>query len=260
MNNEMNGKNAPNSSDWKEKMHNQCIKEAIKKTKENITEQDLLNVYVSYLEIMDELINSYFERASEHFIIYYPEASIKASMLDDFLKIKNLSRKEISKLFSVSEASMGLDLKENDLKILGQSIETLKSLISQKKAFEQRTKELAMQIAKNTSELAGELIAAKLLAAAGSLKRLMLMPSSTIQVLGAEKALFRHLRTKAKPPKHGIIFNTSFVSSAPINHRGKIARALASKIVISAKVDYYKGKSISAELIKDLNKKISGLK
>jgi nucleolar protein 56 len=86
------------------------------------------------------------------------------------------------------------------------------------------------------------------------------MPSSTIQVLGAEKALFRHLRTRSSPPKHGIIFNTTYVSSAQLKHRGKIARALASKLVICIKMDYFKGKDISKELIDDLNKKIAGLK
>ena len=246
--------------EFKKKMHDECLKESIKQVKENITDQDLLNIYVNYLDIMDELINSYFERVAEHFTIYYPEASIKASMLDDFLKIKGLTRKELAKVFGVSEESMGIDLKPKDLDILRQTIESLKSLILQKKVFEERITEMAKIIAKNTSELIGEIVTARLLEAAGSLKRLMLMPSSTIQVLGAEKALFRHLRTKSKPPKHGIIFNTTYVNSAPLKHRGKISRTLASKIVISVKIDYFKGKSISKELIDDMNKKIAGLK
>lgn len=246
--------------EFKKQMHEKLIKESIQKVKENITEQDLVGIYVSYIDIMDEIINSYFERVSEHFTIYYPEASIKASMLEDFLKIKGITRKELSKLFNVSEASMGLDLKPADVIILSQTINSLKSLIEQKRIIEERTKEMIKVIAKNTSALAGELVAARLLAAAKSMKRLMLMPSSTIQVLGAEKALFRHLRSKSSPPKHGIIFNTTYVSSAPLKNRGKIARALASKLVICIKMDYYKGKDISQELIDDLNKKISGMK
>jgi nucleolar protein 56 len=246
--------------EFKKKMHEKLIKESIKKVKEKITQEDLVGIYVSYIDIMDEIINSYFERVSEHFTIYYPEASIKAATLEDFMKIKEVNRKELSKLFNVSQESMGLDLKPEDIILLTQSISSLKSLMEQKKIFEERTKEMIVVIAKNTSALAGEIVTAKLLAAAGSMKRLMLMPSSTIQVLGAEKALFRHLRTNASPPKHGIIFNTIFVSSAALQHRGKIARALASKIVISIKIDYFKGKDISKELINDLNKKIAGLK
>jgi nucleolar protein 56 len=246
--------------EFKKKIHEQCVKDSIKKVKENITEQDLISIYVNYMDIMDEIINSYFERVAEHFTIYYPEASIKASMLDDFLKIKNVNRRELSKLFNVAEESMGLDLKPEDINILSQTINSLRMLMEQKKVFEERIKEMIVAIAKNTSALAGEIVTARLLAAAGSMKRLMLMPSSTIQVLGAEKALFRHLRTKSSPPKHGIIFNTTYVSSAPLKHRGKIARALASKIVISIKIDYFKGKDISKELIDDLNKKIAGLK
>lgn len=246
--------------EFKSKIKDKCIKDSIKKVKAGINEQDLLGIYVSYIEILDEIINSYFERASEHFTIYYPEASLKAEKLEDFSKIKSLKRKDLAQMFKVSEESMGFDLSPKDLEILSSSIASLNALLSQKSVFEERIKEMARELMKNTSALAGEIIAAKLLAQAGSLKRLMLMPSSTIQVLGAEKALFRHLRSKASPPKHGIIFNTTYVSSAPLKHRGKIARALASKIVIAVKMDYFKSKDISKKLIDDLNKKIEGLK
>ncbi|MDD4354107.1 MAG: hypothetical protein PHN56_06665, partial [Candidatus Nanoarchaeia archaeon] len=114
--------------DFKKQMHEKLIKESIQKVKENITEQDLISIYVSYLDIMDEIINSYFERVSEHFTIFYPEASIKASMLDDFLKIKSVTKKDLSKLFNVSEESMGLDLKPADVIILTQAINGLKLL------------------------------------------------------------------------------------------------------------------------------------
>jgi nucleolar protein 56 len=246
--------------DFKSKIKEKCLKDSIKKVKAGINEQDLIGIYVSYIDILDEIINSYFERASEHLTIYYPEASLKAEKLEDFSKIKSLKRKDLAKLFGVFEESMGFDLSQKDLEILDSSIVLMNSLIAQKTVFENRIKEMAKELMRNTSALAGEIVAAKLLAAAGNLKRLMLMPSSTIQVLGAEKALFRHLRSKAKPPKHGLIFNTTYVSSAPLNHRGKIARALASKIAIAVKMDYFKGKDISQELIDDLNKKIGGLK
>ena len=246
--------------EFKAKMHEKCIKESIKKVKENITNEDLVSVYVNYLEIMDEIINSYFERVSEHFTIYYPEASIKASTLQDFEKIKNLTRKELSKLFSVSEESMGLDLQAQDVEILSQTISSLKGLIAQKNFIEERIKQMIRVIARNTSAVAGEIVAAKLLAAAGNMKRLMLMPSSTIQVIGAEKALFRHLRTRSSPPKHGIIFNTTYVSSASLKNRGKVARTLASKLVTCIKMDYFKGEDISKKIIEDLNKKIEAMK
>jgi nucleolar protein 56 len=79
------------------------------------------------------------------------------------------------------------------------------------------------------------------MAKAGGLDRLAVLPASTIQILGAEKALFRALRTGSRPPKHGILFQHQEVHMAPKWQRGKIARTLANKIAIAARVDYYRG-------------------
>ena len=74
------------------------------------------------------------------------------------------------------------------------------------------------------------------------------MPASTIQVLGAEKALFRSLRTGAKPPKHGVIFQHKFIREARRRQRGKIARTLAGKLAIAARIDAFGGSFIGEEL------------
>jgi nucleolar protein 56 len=89
--------------------------------------------------------------------------------------------------------------------------------------------------------VAGATIGARLIAKAGGLDRLARLPASTVQVLGAEKALFRALRTGARPPKHGILFQHDAVHTAPKWQRGKIARALANKIAIAARIDFYRG-------------------
>jgi len=94
---------------------------------------------------------------------------------------------------------------------------------------------------------------AKLIALAGNLKKLVEFPSSTIQLLGAEKALFRHMRTGAKAPKHGIIHEHPIVSKA--KEKGKAARAVADKISLAVKVDYFKGKFIGDKLRKELEEK-----
>jgi len=86
------------------------------------------------------------------------------------------------------------------------------------------------------------------------------MPSSTIQVLGAEKALFRSLRTGAKPPKHGIIFQWEEIHGAPYWLKGKIARALAGKLSIAARVDLYSGEYMGENLLMDLNRRIQDIK
>jgi nucleolar protein 56 len=246
--------------EYKKFMHEFTIQFSVQGVREGLSVDDLISVYVSFLDSIDGLINDWFERVFELFTLYYPEASIKAKDLESFNKIKKLDKKSLSRLFKVDSDSMGMEFKKEDVKILEHTINTLKDLIDKKKGFEKRTEKLVTDRALNTSKLAGSIVAARLIAAAGSLKRLMLMPSSTIQVIGSEKALFRHLRSKAKPPKHGIIFHSHFVSTAPPKHRGKMARALASKISIAAKVDYYKGELIWKKLVKDLENKLGGLK
>ncbi len=248
-------------NEFKNFMHEFTLENSKRAVKQGLLQDDLVSVYVNYLDVLDELINSWFERVFELFTLYYPEASIKAQDLNTFAQIKKLDRKTLSKLFKVDEKSMGMDFAKEDVILLDESIRTLNSLISQKSDFESRIKDLVIRLAVNTSNVAGEIVAARLIAVAGSLRRLSLMPSSTIQVLGAEKALFRHLRSrKAKPPKHGLIFHSRFVSSVDPKHRGKMARALASKISIASKVDYYKGDLIWKKLVSSLEAKLKGLK
>ncbi|QYZ79119.1 RNA-processing protein [Methanofollis formosanus] len=102
----------------------------------------------------------------------------------------------------------------------------------------------------NTSALVGGLVAARLMAAAGGLAPLSRMPGATVQVLGARSALFSHIRGSAPSPKHGVIFQHRRVHNAPKNLRGRVARVLAAKLVIAARIDYYRGEADEAFLEK----------
>jgi nucleolar protein 56 len=93
----------------------------------------------------------------------------------------------------------------------------------------------------NSSALIGGLVAARLLLQAGGLELLARLPGSTIQVLGARTALFSHLRSHTPAPKHGIIFQHRRVHNAPREVRGKVARVLAAKLAIAARLDFYRG-------------------
>jgi nucleolar protein 56 len=95
-------------------------------------------------------------------------------------------------------------------------------------------------IAPNLTNLAGGLLAARLISIAGGLGKLAKMPASRLQILGANRAMFRHLRGAA-PPKHGVIFQHPLVHASPRRLRGRIARRFASKLVIAARIDYYSG-------------------
>jgi nucleolar protein 56 len=112
------------------------------------------------------------------------------------------------------------------------------------------------EVAPNTKYLVGSLLGARLIALSGGLMNLAKRPASTIQVLGAEKALFRSLKTGTKPPKHGLIFQHTLLHDAKRWQRGKIARALAGKLAIAARADAFGGRPIGKELKADMDRRI----
>ena len=96
-------------------------------------------------------------------------------------------------------------------------------------------------MAPNLSALAGPVLAARLISLAGGLEDLAKLPSGTVQLLGAEDALFAHLRGQAPSPKHGVIYTHEYVHGTDPEHRGSAARALAGKLTIAARIDHYSG-------------------
>lgn len=114
-------------------------------------------------------------------------------------------------------------------------------------------------IAPNLSDLAGPLLAARLMSRAGSLLRLSELPSSGIQIMGAEKSLFKHLKGKAPSPKHGLIYRHPAIMNAPKRLRGRLSRALSGKLAIAARIDYHSG-VISPELKCSLENRLSEIR
>jgi len=102
----------------------------------------------------------------------------------------------------------------------------------------------ANEVMPNTSALIGGLVAARLLSQAGGLLELSRLPASAIQVIGARTALFAHIKTKSPSPKHGVIFQHRRVHNAPKGVRGKVARVLAGKLAIAARLDYFRGVAV----------------
>ena len=176
---------------------------------------------------------------------------IKAvNLLTDLDSINNLMRENLSEWQVRTPNGEALEafgeLETNTL-----SIETEKAKLNEFIQKEMRTE------FPNFSEVATPIIGAKLLAEAGSKKRLCFMPASTIQVLGAAKALFAHLRKNAKSPKHGHLFNHPLLQNLPRFKRGKAARMIAGKLSIALKQDYFGGENTSLETKKLLEEKIT---
>ena len=162
---------------------------------------------------------------------------------------------ELLKTLKLDE-SIGTKLLEPIIQQIQSSAQAIQELNKQKKSLLLFIDKELTQYMPNTQAICGSSITAELLTHAGSLERLSRLPSGTIQLLGAETALFRHLKNKRNdPPKHGLLFNHQLLQKAPRNKRGRVARALADKVTIAAKIDYFKGDFLGNKLREELEKK-----
>lgn len=143
--------------------------------------------------------------------------------------------------------------------ILGPFARAILSLRESKKSMEEEVSARAEKLAPNLTTLAGPVLAARLISKAGGLRRLAQMPSSRLQVMGAEKSLFKHLNGHAPSPKHGVIFRHPAVMGSPRRLRGKMARALAGKLALAARLDYY-GAGPSQDLAASLDRRLKDIK
>jgi nucleolar protein 56 len=148
---------------------------------------------------------------------------------------------------------------DRELKIMQSFASGLIGLYRTRTSIEEYLKENMHRTAPNLTNIAGYILGARLLSISGGLERLASMPSSTVQVIGANNALFRHLKGKASSPKHGLIFRHPFVNTAPRWQRGRIARALASKISLAARYDCYSGE-LKEVLLEELKIKVEYIK
>jgi len=190
--------------------------------------------------------------------------------LDDIIKITNMVLERLRGWYSYfsfeSDDSKLVEAVKN-LKIGNERIdameeenmknmaELLQNLYHYKEKLEEYIEEVIKEMAPNVSALTGTNIAARLISHAGGIEKLAMLPSGTIQLLGAEKALFRHIKDGSPPPKHGIIFQHEMINRAPRNKRGRIARMMATKIATAAKADAFTGNFIADELKKEMEER-----
>jgi len=208
---------------------------------------------ISLLDELDKEINTYSMRVKEWYGWHFPElarivtdnityakvvrkmgirAQCDKSHLDDILE-----ESIVVLLKKAAKISMGTEISREDISHIQElSIQVIEISAYREELYEYIKNRMAA-IAPNLTILVGELVGARLIAHAGSLMSLAKHPASTVQILGAEKALFRALKTKKPTPKYGLIYHASLVGQATNKNKGKISRILANKTALSCRVD-----------------------
>jgi nucleolar protein 56 len=235
--------------------------EISKKKIKEVVSKDAIIVHVNNaIEEIEKSLNIFTERLREWYSLHFPEMDRVVTDHKKFAEIveKFGSREKIDdrEIKQFTQRSMGMDFNEDDIKIIqGFSSEILR-LYNLRDELTKYLEKILKIIAPNFAELAGATLTAKFISKAGSMEKLAKMPSSTIQLLGAEKALFKFLHGEGRSPRFGIIYSHPLIQNSPEKLKGKIARLLASKLSIAAKMDYYSKEYKAEQLKTDLGKKV----
>ncbi|RLE77787.1 MAG: C/D box methylation guide ribonucleoprotein complex aNOP56 subunit [Thermoprotei archaeon] len=249
-----------------------------KKVREAAEKRDLFVAQaISAIDELDRTINLFASRLREWYSLHFPELNEIVRDHRDFVRMvyelgsrDNFTEERLKelgvppprarKIERSARESMGATMTDFDMEAIKHIASLLLQLYDARKNLEVYVDEAMKEVAPNIRGLVGPLLGARLIALAGGLQKLATLPASTIQVLGAEKALFRALRTGGKPPKHGVIFQYPAIFRSPRWQRGKIARALAAKLAIAARIDAFSGEYKADEIKEELQKRIEEIK
>ncbi len=242
-----------NFIDYRRLLHETSVLVAKEQITGSLSGQDAYVIQaVNALDDVNNAYNALTERLAEWYGVHYPEFRARPQELISFI-LQNGSREASGSL----KPSIGAPMSENDLHAIQSLASAAQKLFDERKALETYITSSMESFSPNLSSLLGPLLAARLIALSGGLDKLARMPASTIQVMGAREALFKHLRAGAPSPKHGLIFNHPLISGSPKRIRGKVSRMLSAKIAIAARVDYYSGNPVD---FGDLKEKVEAIK
>jgi nucleolar protein 56 len=245
--------------DWTHNVSMELTKMRVRKAGEK---RDLVVAQaIQTIDDIDKTANLFMGRIREWYGLHFPELDrlvekhetyarlvIDIGRRENFtaesLEKEDLPKAKAEQISKVAEKSMGADLEDDDLTQIQTLCKNTLQLYDMRQKLEGYMDSTMEEVAPNIKALAGALLGARLIALTGGLSNLAKMPASTVQVLGAEKALFRSLKTGTRPPKHGIIFQHTIIHEGKRWQRGKLARALAGKLAIAARSDAFSGKYI----------------
>jgi len=212
--------------------------------KESASEDKHLIQAINSIDEIDESISKLIERIREWYALYFPEMDVIKNN-ETYIKLisENKSKDEIVKAkpeaFPENIIDLEDDINKEDLEIMNNYAKSIHELQKSRHNIEDYIDHKMESIAPNLRLLVGSTLGAKLISHAGGIKRLAMYPSSTVQIMGAEKALFRHLKSGDRPPKYGLIYQHPQVRGAKWWNRGKIARMLAGKISLAVRRDVF---------------------
>ncbi|XP_069692633.1 nucleolar protein 58 [Periplaneta americana] len=208
---------------------------------------------VCLLDDLDKELNNYIMRCREWYGWHFPELGKVITDNIAFVKTvkiigtrENTSSSDLSdilpeeveeKVKEAAEISMGTEISEDDIQNIQHLCDQVIEISSYRAQLYDYLRSRMMAMAPNLTVLVGELVGARLISHAGSLINLAKHPASTVQILGAEKALFRALKTKKDTPKYGLIYHSTLVGQTSTLNKGKISRMLAAKAALATRVD-----------------------
>jgi len=262
------------STDFSLWTHNVTMEITKLRVRGAIEKRDLIVAQaVQGLDELEKTVNILMARVREWYGIHFPELDRllekhetyarlvvelgnKANFTSESLEKEEVPKPKAEAIAKVAEKSMGADLSESDLKQIQSLCKDILGMYRLRTELETYLDSTMAEVAPNIKYLVGSLLGARMIAVSGGLMNLAKRPASTIQVLGAEKALFRSLKTGTRPPKHGLIFQHSLLHDAKRWQRGKIARAVAGKLAIAARADAFGRRLIGDELKAEMEKRI----
>lgn len=230
---------------------------------------------VAAIDELDRSTANLYARCRDWYSIHFPELERIVKSEKDYANIlltadprspdstlvgANISEDRLRRIQEAARKSVGVTLQEQDLEAVRELARTILYLDERKAQIHAYLCSLMERHAPSLTKVSEAAVAARLIARSGSIRKLALMPSTSVQTLGAEKALFRHLTKGARPPKHGIIFQHPYVRNSPKSIRGKVAGTLASKISLAARMDYITGEDGGDHLKAELDSVVKNLR
>ncbi|XP_071947903.1 nucleolar protein 56-like [Antedon mediterranea] len=230
------------------------------KVKFNVNRVDNMIIQsISLLDQLDKDINTFCMRIREWYGYHFPELikivtdNVTYAKVTKFIKSRDdlsedslegleeitMDSAKAQAIYDASKSSMGMDISKIDLINIENFSNRVIALADYRKSLHTYLQDKMQSVAPNLAALIGDQVGARLISHAGSLTNLAKYPASTVQILGAEKALFRALKTKGNTPKYGLIYHSTFIGRAGAKNKGRISRYLANKCSIASRIDCF---------------------